>query len=337
MSLKIGILLLRTTPMSIRIYMEKIRERLPRYNISTVVFDDPGHIPAADLYWDIRTGGGRAPAAELVACQAPLVVTLHDMAHVALPWREFYSSLKDAFFGRLHCRKVSRQWRDSLPRINRIIVPSAATRQDAIRYLPVEEAKIEVIPHGVDHELFNTHNGRMCSAPENPYFLHISQFQKRKNIKRLLKAYQALPGDDKPVLLLKLIGYEGARARRREDGIIFISGVLSHQEIAALYAHAVAFVFPSVKEGFGLPVLEALACGCPVITSKNTACAEVAGEAAFLVNPYSTDEIKHALSRFMKNEKERMAFQKKGPVRARLFNWDQSADLHVKVFHEALK
>jgi glycosyltransferase involved in cell wall biosynthesis len=318
--------------MSIRIYVDKVLERLPRHGISGVKFDDPSRIPEADVLWDPRTGGGRAPTEELVAKRLPLVVTLHDMAHVSLPWREFYPGLRDALIGRIECYKVARQWRRGLARVARVIVPSTATLNDAVEHLNIDESRIAVIPHGVDHDLFSLGNEEGRPHHPAPYFLHISQYQKRKNIQRLIEAYDSLAFADKPHLVLKLIGYEGPRSYQ---GVTFIDGVLSPQEIASLYRGALAFVFPSMNEGFGLPVLEAMACGCPVVTSKGTACAEVADGAALLVDPYSVADIAGGLKRLACDASERERLRQETLMRARLYNWDKSADLHARVFNEA--
>ena len=334
MAPRIGILVLHTTPMSIRIYVEKIRERLPAHGIESFVFDNPCDIPQADVYWDPRTGGGRAPTRKLVGIHAPLVVTLHDVAHLSLPWLEFYPTFLRAANGRFEGMRVARDWRQAEPWVSHIIVPSVVTRDETCRFLKLDPGKISVIAHGVDHDQFTVtdrHNTSIRSF--QPYFLHISQYQKRKNVERLLAAYMAIPRGGRPRLVMKLIGYGGPKY---QDGVSYLDGIISPAEIAALYAGAIAFVFPSLNEGFGLPVLEAMASGCPVITSKDTACAEVVGEAALLVDPYSVSELTRALQQMSEDEALRGDLVSKGLIRSQEFQWDKSAEAHAEVFKKVL-
>jgi len=331
MNIRIAALMLTTTPMSIRIYVERLRPRLEREGLSLEIFSDPAQIPAADIYWDPRTGGGRAPTAVLLETGRPLVVTLHDMAHVSLPWREFYPGIKQALKGRYNCLKVAREWHRALPRVSQIIVPSRITLDEAVRILHLDPDLLCVIPHGVEHRDFAS---RADAVPAGfPYFLHISQYQPRKNVARLLAAYQTLPESVRPRLIMKLIGYNGPK---NMPGVEFIDGILSQEEIAGLYAGALAFLFPSLNEGFGLPVLEAMASGCPVITSKGTACAEVAGDAALLVDPRSVNDIGAAMSSLATDTVRRDTLRERGLARAQSFNWDETAYQHAMVFRQVL-
>lgn len=331
MAFRIGVLLLSTTPMSIRVYVARLGPRLERMGLTLVEFADPHELPAADLYWDPRTGGGRAPTPALLDSGRPVVVTLHDMAHVSLPWREFYPGPLTALSGRWHCLGVARDWQGALPRLARIIVPSFFTRDEAVDILALDPALISVIPHGVEHGDFTPRDPGVTGG--SPYLLHISQYQPRKNVARLLAAYSTLPEAERPRLVVKLIDYSGPRSM---PGVEFIDGVLSEAEIADLYSGALAFVFPSLNEGFGLPVLEAMACGCPVITSRGTACAEVAGDAALLVDPRSVPDIARAMTVLAGDPTRRSDLRERGLTRAATFNWDVAAERHAQVFREAL-
>ncbi len=329
---RIGILLLGTTPMSIRIYVEKIRARLPEHGLESVVFDDPRALPDADLYWDPRTGGGRAPTPALAETGRPLVATLHDVAHLSLPWREFYPDWRAAASGWFDSLAVRRDWRRYQRRLARVIVPSQVTRDEARRFLGLNDDLFSVIPHGVDQALFSR-PAEAPASPEAPYFLHISQYQPRKNVGRLLAAHQSLPAAGRPRLVMKLIGYGGPRG---QAGVEYLDGILPGETIAALYRHALAFVFPSVNEGFGLPVLEAMASGCPVITSRATACAEVAGDAALLVDPYDPADLARALTAVAEDPALRADLARRGRERLGAFDWNESADAHARVFLQVL-
>jgi glycosyltransferase involved in cell wall biosynthesis len=111
---------------------------------------------------------------------------------------------------------------------------------------------------------------------------------------------------------------------------------MNHGELVTYYKRAVGFIFPSLHESFGMPILEAMACGCPVITSNTTACKEVAGDAALLVNPYSVDEITSAMERLVEDSALRRSLREKGIKRASMFTWKKSAQEHLKVFEGAL-
>jgi glycosyltransferase involved in cell wall biosynthesis len=129
-----------------------------------------------------------------------------------------------------------------------------------------------------------------------------------------------------------VIGYPGPR---NLPGVEFIDRQMSRDEISALYGGALGFVFPSVSEGFGMPILEAMASGCPVVTSQGTACGEVAGDAALLVDPYSVPAIAQAMQTLWQDRSARTRLRASGRAHALGFDWDASARLHAQVFRQA--
>ena len=165
------------------------------------------------------------------------------------------------------------------------------------------------------------------------FFLHISQYQPKKNVDRIIEAYKKL-SNPKPKFILIVSGYQKTV---NDDNIILIKKAKETIELVGLYQKALVFVFPSLHEAFGMPILEAMACGCPVITSNITGCAEIAGDAALLVNPYSVDEISNAMRKIMESPELREDLSKKGLERVKQFTWEKSAKEHLKVFEMVLK
>lgn len=184
---------------------------------------------------------------------------------------------------------------------------------------------MHVSPLAVDHAIFRPDGER---APfDARYFLHVSTGELgRKNTPRVVAGHERLLADDADVrLVLRHPTHAGG------DGLVVLSEHLSEQTLASWYRGAVALVFPSLYEGFGLPILEAMACGCPVITARTSACAEVAGAAAELVDPRSIDEIEGAMRRLLTDDERRAELIRRGLDRARAFTWSRTAARHLDV------
>jgi len=187
---------------------------------------------------------------------------------------------------------------------------------------------IHRIYHGVDHEIF-----KPGGESKPPYFFHISSGRPKKNVNRVFAACGKLPEHNRPALVAVL---SGPHSRPTVDGkgIKIIERKLPVIELAQLYRGALGFVFPSLHEGFGMPVLEAMASGCPVITSNVAACAEVAADAALLVNPRSVHDLACAMQRLVEDDSLRQALREKGLARAQQFSWRKSAEKHLEVFND---
>jgi glycosyltransferase involved in cell wall biosynthesis len=213
------------------------------------------------------------------------------------------------------------QARDAAARSDAIIAVSAFTREQVIRLLGVDGSRVHVVHHGV-REL------DLPAVAREKLILNVGAVQKRKNIQRLVDAFEGVDGDWRLVLagspgygaaeILDRIAQSAARDR------ILVTGYVSPQELARWYARAKIFAFPSLDEGFGMPVLEAMASGIPVVTSNRSALPEVAGDAALLVDPEDTSGISKALCSLIENEELAGDLIRRGSARAQKFTWGKA-------------
>lgn len=199
--------------------------------------------------------------------------------------------------------------------------------------LHVEPSRIRVIPHGT----------RFTAAPRTTerenLVLSVGAIQRRKNIARLVRAFESMPADWRLVLAGSSDGFGAAEELRAIDASprraqIEIRGYVTTAELESLYARARMFAFASLDEGFGMPVLDAMARGVPVITSRRSALPEVAGDAAILVNPEDVEELAEALRSLASDEARRSDLIQRGRQRAALFTWDSAVERTWEVYRE---
>ena len=225
------------------------------------------------------------------------------------------------------------QARDAAARADAIIAVSEFTRGQVIALLGVAPSKVRAIHHGV----------RVLTFPaveRERLILHVGAIQTRKNVARLVEAFETVDRSWR-LVLAGSSGYGSheilARiARSPAHGRISVTGYVSPAELAAWYAKAAIFAFPSLDEGFGMPVLEAMAAGTPVVTSNRSALPEVAGEAALLVDPEDAEALGQALRDLTQSEERRQDYARRGIARARLFPWDKAVTKTWEVYRELL-
>ena len=237
---------------------------------------------------------------------APLVVTIHDLAVLRHPhafnrWTRTYSR---AFLPRL-ARSATR-----------VIAVSQFTALETVELLGVDEERVRVIPHGVEAPF--EPNG---PAVEGDYVLAVGTLEPRKNLPRVVLAAERAGVE------LRVVGAPGWGEVGVES-----AGFVSDDELARLYRGAACLVYPSLYEGFGLPVLEAMASGTPVVTSRNGALAELSGGAAVLVDPRDVDAIAAGIEEAVRRREELRAA---GLERARAFTWEAAAKATADVYREA--
>jgi glycosyltransferase involved in cell wall biosynthesis len=264
----------------------------------------------------------------------PLVVTVHDLAFLRDPGH--FTARGNAFFRR--ALDVVRREADV------VVVPSAVTAADCVAQ-GLDPARTRVVHHGVralpatdaDVAAFREARGLL-----RPYVLWCGTFEPRKNATALLAAYRAMLRDD-PGLDLVLVGPAGWGgtaddvARLAADlppGRAHLLGRLDEPDLHRAYAGARVFAFPSVWEGFGMPVLEAQAHGVPVVTSAGTSMAEIGGDGALLVDPHDTDALAEALLRAAGKEHDTLAVAAR--ANAARYTWEASAQGHVAAYRAAL-
>ena len=232
-----------------------------------------------------------------------------------------------------------------LQRADGLIAVSEATRSDAVRLLKLPPEKIRVIHHGIADMFFRVTTSdadavRSRLGLHRPYLLFVGTIEPRKNIDLLLDAYQGLPPSVREEFELVLAGPAGwaqdatmARLRQSSPGIRYLGYVAEH-DLAGLFAGAAAFVYPSLYEGFGFPVAQAMAAGTPVITSAVSALPEIAGGAAILVDPRSATELRDAMRNLLTSPSRRAQLIELGRSNAQRFSWSECARQSLRFFEE---
>jgi glycosyltransferase involved in cell wall biosynthesis len=282
-----------------------------------------------------------APAfvSSLVA-PCPVVVTIHDMGHARFP-RHYETPW--LLYMRALVPLVAR-------RAQAIITDSGHARQDVQQLLRLPPEKVHVIYPGIDHSRFRpldvrdlTHVAARYSL-DRPFVLYVGNLAARKNVPTLLRAVYRLKKSgfwrDRRVVLAGsaspgLPGYAEVLAAIKKLGLqqeAILLGYVPDDDLPAIYNLAEAVALPSLHEGFGLPIVEAMACGRPVIASNCSSLPEVAGDAALLVDPRDDEAWAEALSRVLTDEGFRESMVERGLARAREFNWEKSAGETLRVY-----
>ena len=332
--LNIGIYQSPEIPQSFRVFAGNVQRYLPGHGISIIPFTSRNDLPkSADVLWDIRSGGGNPPEGFLLENNLPpLVVTVHGFAPVTLKGWEYFRTLKGMVMSGRYATQKRALWQKAHASVAGIIAVSAFVKEEAVRFTNVPREKIHVCHHGVDSDIFTPRD----EPAAQPYFLHISNDEPRKNIRRIVAAFRRLRRDHDVGLVLKLPA-RNARHYEGIDGVRVLTGILETQEMAKLYQHALAFIFPSLYEGFGMPIIEAMSSGCPVITSDVSACAEVAGEAALTVDPRDEKALLEAMRSLYRNPQARAELITAGLQRAECFSWQKSAACHAHALRVAVE
>ena len=261
------------------------------------------------------------------------VVTVHDMVYKAFP---------DTVRGRTKFM-LNMGLKRSMRRADIIVTDSEFSKEEILKYFPRHKRKIRVVPCGVDLERFKpcTDSERISKVKsslgiEGDYFLYVGTIEPRKNLRRLIAAYAAFVkkvGENSPKLVLAggkgwLDGeiYASVRKLGLEGKVLFTEYVPAG-DMTPLMCGALAFVFPSLYEGFGMPPLEAMACGAPVLTTNAASLPEVVGDCAVICDAYSVKSIAQGLYRLYSDKDLRAQLSRKGIERAKGFTWERSAQM----------
>lgn len=271
-------------------------------------------------------------------CDVPCITTIHDISYEHFPW--------------LFDRRSLLRMRTTIPWSARhsaaVVTGSRYSRDDLIEHYGLDPHRVHVTPYAVDPR-FQPQSPEVVRhilerlALPSGYLLYVGNLQPRKNLPRLLEAYVGLhdAGIRVPLVIagqrawLSNEIFETVRQHGLSD-CVFFTGYVPIDDLPALYAGALAFVYPSLFEGFGLPVLEALASGVPTVTSSVSSLPEVAGEAALLVDPRDTPALSGALARVLSDTDLRSRLAAEGPLRAATFSWERCAAQTAAIYQTIL-
>ncbi len=263
-----------------------------------------------------------------------VVTTIHDFSFYLYP--QWHPKDRILYFSKYFWRNIYRS--------DVIITVSEFIKHQAQQFIKGYKGEILYIYNGYDNHIFKTidkNTIKKYSAekflPQN-FILFVGSLEPRKNLIRLLEAYKLLPENIKKEIKLVIAGFHGWKnveakklLSQLKKNVVYL-GYVEDYELAFLYNLALASVYPSLYEGFGLPNIESMACGCPVITSEIPAIKEVCKDAVYYVDPYSVESIKEGLIRVIEDSQLRDTLRQKGLQHVKNFRWEISAKKHLEVF-----
>lgn len=266
------------------------------------------------------------------------IITIHDLTF--LFFKEGYTLMNKLYFG-LFLPK-------SIRKADIIIANSHSTKKDILKYYDIPEQKIKVVHLGIDPNFKKSYDPDELNSIKQKYkipekfFLFVGLLSPRKNIKNILEAFYLFKKENNSNHKFVIVGKKGwlysdifqfIEENNLVDEIIFTDYV-DEKDLSAIYSSATAFLFTSLYEGFGLPILEAMSCGCPVITSNLSSMPEVGGDAALYVNPYLVNEIKDAMNLLLENKELRQNLINKGHNQVKKFSWEKTARETLEIYRE---
>ena len=287
--------------------------------------------PTYDLYWQPNYIPKRVRSKKTIT-------TVHDFSfHIQPQW---HPKERLKYYQKNFWKKAQQSdW---------LITGSNFTKQEIIKYMDFPEEKISVIYHGVDHDLYKVYTEGLLQNTKNKFelndnfILFVGSIEPRKNLINLLKAYHLLSNDIKKNFPLVLVGFKGwenveiMKEIEKEKDYISYLGYLSDEELAHVYNLATLFVYPSLYEGFGIPPLEAMACGTAVVASNVASLPEACGDAVEYIEPENIDNITEKISSLLSDSHKRDALITKGLAHTKEYTWEKAAQEHLKVFEKVL-
>lgn len=277
-----------------------------------------------------------APNFFVLPSQAIKVVTVHDLSHEQSP--EFHPTARSLL--------MSAMLPESLRRADHVVTVSEAVRKELISRHQVHADRVTAV-HLAASDMYRPHTHEMLASTmtelglqRGAYSLFVGTVEPRKNLERLVQAYASLPEEMRRACPLVVAGGQGwnsesahARmAKAQAQGWLRYMSFVDQRLLPALYAGARLMAYPSLYEGFGLPIVEAMASGTPVLTSNTSCMPEVAGDAAYLVNPRDVDDICHGLEHCLSDEAWQADARAKGLARAAQLSWDRCASETIAVY-----
>lgn len=284
--------------------------------------------PTFDIYWQpnfIPNDGIKAKK---------IVTSVHDFSFII--YKSYHPKERIEYFEKYFFKNILRS--------DMLITGSEFSKQEILERLDFQEDRIKVIYHGIDHNLFKVYNDLNVhfDLPEK-FIFSVGSIEPRKNLLGLLKAYNLLEEKLKEEYKLVLAGFKGWEnneimelINKDKDNIHYL-GFITDVELAKVYNLSTCFIFPSFYEGFGLPVLESMACGTPVVCSNSSSLPEVGGDAVVYCDPKNEEDIKDKIKIVLDDEELRQNMIHKGLQRTKEFSWEKSASEHIKLFENLLE
>jgi glycosyltransferase involved in cell wall biosynthesis len=287
-----------------------------------------------DLYW--------APTSPIVPAliKIPTVFTIHDLTNLLFPQTH---TLKGRIIEKIFLKTA-------IKKAKKIIAVSNATKNDVIKFFPKVQDKIQTTYLGFDQAFRKTTPEECLSELKKRklkpgYILFVGTLEPRKNVTTILEAYSKLGPDIQDAHPLVAVGSKGWKfgpifekvdELKLADKIKFL-GYLTPEELAPIYNGASVFVLPSLYEGFGLPPLEAMACGAPVIVSNLSSLPEVVGEAGILVSPLDSDDLAKKITKILSDNVYRQKLSEKSLLQSKKFSWQKTAEETLSIFNEIIR
>lgn len=264
-----------------------------------------------------------------LGCKNPFIVTVHDLIRLCFDFSR--ETVRERILLKLDIRGIKRA--------SHIIAVSQHTKSDLMEYFKIPDDRTSVIYNGIDHSIFKPYKTK---PPDKPYILYVGSERPRKNLIRLIEAFAILKREF-PELRLVKIGVPGRTEEYRQETVskldslglaqdVIFTSYTSEADLARYYSSAALLAYPSLYEGFGLPPLEAMACGCPVVASNTSSLPEVMGEAGIMVNPYATNRLAQAIREVLTNSKLRDDMVAKGLKQAKKFSWERTVEQTQQVY-----
>lgn len=281
-----------------------------------------------DIYWQPSF----IPNADIRAKR--VITTVHDLSFML--YKDFHPKQRVEHFEKHFLKNIAIS--------DMIITGSNYSKQEIVKELSFTEDKIRVIYHGVDHDIFKVDRSRKTSLDvPKKFILSVGSIEPRKNLEGLLRAYSLLGDQLKTQYKLVLVGFKGwnnkeiMRLIELDRKNIHYLGFVSDEELSKIYNQASCFVYPSFYEGFGLPVLEAMACGVPVVCSESSSLPEVGADAVLYCNPKDKKSIRDKIELILQSQELQEQMMQKGVTQASKFSWEKSTKEHLELFEEVMQ
>ena len=258
----------------------------------------------------------------------PFVITVHDMIYERLP----------DYFSKEETEQIIQQKKEIISKASRIIAISKNTKKDLVELLHIDQQKIDVIYHGTSMQRFE--NKITMQLPEK-YILFVGSRYSYKNFNRFIEAFSLLAQKDSKLYLI-CTGNKFSQGEEDKLSKLHIKNKTlqinaSDKELSELYTRASLFVFPSLYEGFGIPILEAYACHCPIAISNTSCFPEIAGDAAIYFDPYSVKDIANTIEAIIYNPQKANELIQKGIKRLELYSWEKTVVETEETYKKAIQ